>query len=127
MTELEKLGFGADVDALESYVATLQDAAGMGNPLVDDAAYDAHVRLLKQLKPTSSVLNRNWEVEDNELNEYDDVLKKYGMCSITTITTIDELYKFKNVLDEIGHPVDIVASTKENGYGVRAVYLNGHL
>ena len=113
MTELEKLGFGADVDALESYVATLQDAAGMGNPLVDDAAYDAHVRLLKQLKPTSSVLNRNWEVEDNELNEYDDVLKKYGMCSITTITTIDELYKFKNVLDEIGHPVDIVASTKE--------------
>lgn len=127
MTELEKLGFGADVDALESYVATLQDAAGMGNPLVDDAAYDAHVRLLKQLKPTSSVLNRNWEVEDNELNEYDDVLKKYGMCSITTITTLDELYKFKNTLDEIGHPVDIVASTKENGHGVRAVYLNGHL
>ena len=29
MAELEKLGFGADIDALESYVATLQDAAGL--------------------------------------------------------------------------------------------------
>ena len=26
MAELEKLGFGADVDALETYVARLQDA-----------------------------------------------------------------------------------------------------
>ena len=51
MAELEKLGFGADIDALESYVAELQDAAGMGNPLVDDAAYDNYVRLLRQLKP----------------------------------------------------------------------------
>lgn len=127
MAELERLGFGADVDALESYVATLQDAAGLGNPLVDDSVYDAHVRLLKQLKPASSVLNRNWEVEDNELNEYDDVLQKYGMCSITTITEYDELYKFSNTLSEIGHPVDLMASIKENGHGVRAVYLNGHL
>lgn len=127
MAELEKLGFGADIDALESYVAKLQDAAGMGNPLVDDAAYDAHVRLLKQLKPTSSVLARNWETEDNELTEYDEVLKKYGMCSITTVTSIDELGKFKQTLREIGHPVDIIASTKENGHGVRAVYVYGQL
>ena len=127
MAELNKLGFGADIDALESYVATLQDAAGMGNPLVDDAAYDAHIRLLKQLKPNSSVLTRNWETEDNELTEYDDVLKQYGMCSITTITSLDELYKFKEVLRDIGHPIDMVASIKENGHGVRAVYLNGHL
>lgn len=127
MEELNRLGFGADIDALESYVATLQDAAGLGNPLVDDSVYDAHVRLLKQLKPTSSVLNRNWEVEDNELSEYDDVLKKYGMCSITTITDYDELYKFANTIAEVGHPVDLMASIKENGHGVRAVYLNGHL
>lgn len=127
MAELEKLGFGADVDALETYVATLQDAAGMGNPLVDDAAYDTHVRLLRQLKPTSSVLSRNWETEDNELTEYDDVLKKYGMCSITTLTSYQELSKFRQVLADIGHPVDLTISIKENGHGVRAVYLNGHL
>ena len=129
MAELEKLGFGADVDALETYVSRLQDAAGMGQPLVDDALYDAHVRLLKQLKPDSSVLNRNWEVEDNELNEYDDVLQKYGMCSITTITDMDSLEyeKFRRTIADLGHPVDLFAGVKENGHGVRAVYLNGSL
>lgn len=127
MIELEKLGFGADVDALESYIATLQDAAGMGNPLVDDAAYDAYVRLLKQLKPTSSVLNRNWEVEDNDLGEYDTVLEKYGMCSITTLTSFEELYKFKSTIANIGHPIELIATIKENGHGVRAVYTYGNL
>lgn len=127
MAELEKLGFGADIDALETYIATLQDAAGLGTPLVDDAAYDAHVRILKQLKPTSSVLNRNWEVEDNELTEYDSMLTQYGMCSITTITSHEEANRFRNALYEIGHPVDCLASIKLNGHGVRAVYLNGQL
>lgn len=124
---LEKLGFGSDVDALESYVASLQDAAGMGNPLVDDATYDAHVKLLRELKPTSAVLNRNWETSDEELTEYDEVLKKYGMCSITTIDSIDDLGKFEDTIESLGHPVDITASIKDNGHGVRAVYLNGML
>lgn len=127
MEKLEKLGFGSDIDALESYVASLQDAAGMGNPLVDDSVYDAHVRLLKELKPTSSVLNRNWETADEELNEYDEVLRKYGMCSITTISEIDDLWRFENTLDTIGHDVELMASIKDNGHGVRAVYLNGWL
>lgn len=127
MAELEKLGFGADIDALESYVAELQDAAGMGNPLVDDAAYDNYVRLLRQLKPTSETLNRNWEKFDTDLDEYDEVLKKYGMCSITTVGSMEELRKFKQTLDDIGHPVDLIASTKENGHGVRVVYVNGRL
>ena len=74
MEQLEKLGFGSDIDALESYVEKLQDAAGLGNPLVDDSTYDAHYKLLKELKPSSIVLNRNWEVDDNELNQYDEIL-----------------------------------------------------
>lgn len=124
---LEKLGFGSDVDALESYVASLQDAAGMGNPLVDDAVYDAHVKLLKELKPTSAVLNRNWETSDEDLTEYDEVLKKYGMCSINTIGDMSELGKFADTIADLGHPIDLMASIKDNGHGVRAVYLNGTL
>lgn len=129
MNELERLGFGADVDALETYVAKLQEAAGMGSPLVDDAAYDAHVRLLKQLKPESELLNRNWEVDDVELTEYDSILQKYGMSSILTVTEIDslEFEKYRNTINEVGHPVDLFASVKLNGHAVRAVYLNGHL
>lgn len=129
MDELENLGFGADIDSLETYLAKLQDHAGMGKPLVDDAVYDAHFRLLKKLKPESSVLNRNWEVDDNELDEYDGVLQKYGMCSITTVTDMDstEYIKFKQTISEIGHDIDLFASVKENGHAVRAVYVNGRL
>ena len=127
LDELDRLGFGADVDALETYIAKLQDAHAMGDSLVDDSVYDAHVRLLKKVKPDSSVLSRNWELEDNELTEYDELLKKYGMASITTITDYDELYKFKNILDKIGKPIELMGSIKENGHAVRAVYLNGNL
>lgn len=127
LDQLNKLGFGSDVDALESYVASLQDAAGMGDPLVDDAAYDGYVRLLKELRPNSDVLNRNWETCDEELSKYDEVLEKYGMCSITTFSDTSELGPFANVLNEIGHNVELFASIKDNGHGVRAVYLNGWL
>lgn len=127
MNELDRLGFGADVDALESYVELLQNAASMGNPMVDDSVYDTHFRLLKKLKPESELVNRNWEKDEAELNEYDEILKKYGMCSITTITDFDELGKFKEVLRSIGHSVELMASTKENGHAVRAIYLNGEL
>ena len=129
MEELNRLGFGADIDALESYVEKLQDAAGMGDPLVDDVMYDVHFRLLKQLKPNSQLINRNWEVDEEELNEYDNILNKYGMSSITTVIEYDspEYNKYRNKIDEIGHPVDLFAGVKLNGHGVRAVFLNGHL
>ena len=71
LEELERLGFGADIDALESYVEQMQDAAGLGEPLVADSVYDQHVKVLKQLKPESTLLDRNWEVEDTEIGEYD--------------------------------------------------------
>lgn len=129
MDELDRLGFGADIDALECYVEQLQDAAGMGSPLVDDSVYDYHVKLLKSLKPNSQLLNRNWEVIEEELVEYDELLDKYGMSSITTITSMDELSSFKSMLKELGEGrlIDLTATIKENGHACRIVYVNGEL
>ena len=127
LNKLEELGFGADVDKLESYVASLQDAAGYGNPLVNDSTYDMYYKLLKELKPTSEVLHRNWEIDDNDYEQYDSMLKTYGMCGIDTISDFDELDNFRDMLEDIGNPVEIFASVKENGHGVRAVYVNGKL
>jgi DNA ligase (NAD+) len=125
LDELNRLGFGADVDALESYVASLQDAAGMGEPKVTDVMYDYYVRLLRQLKPDSYVLKRNWEVDDYELDENDILLTKYGMKSITTIQNMADLYKFKEALGD--RTVNMLASIKLNGHAIRAVYRNGKL
>lgn len=125
MEQLERLGFGADIDALESYVATLQDAAGMGAPLVTDAQYDMHCKLLSELKPDSAVLHRNWEADDNELGEIDELLLRFKMMSIKTIQDFNELSKFKEAID--GNYLSLFASIKLNGHAVRAVYQYGHL
>lgn len=127
MDRLDRLGLGADIDALESKVAEFQEAAAKGEPMVPDSVYDEHFRLLRELRPQSEVLNRNWESEDNDFEYYDEMLKKYGMCSITTLTSTDELDHFISVVDEIDHPIDLFVSIKENGHGVRAVYSYGKL
>lgn len=125
LDKLESLGFGADIDSLEDYVATLQDAAGMGAPLVTDTQYDMYFKLLQELKPDSEILNRNWESADNDLVETDEILASHRMMSIRTIKNIDELYKFKQALGD--RVVDLFASVKENGHAIRAVYRYGQL
>jgi len=127
IAELDALGFGSDIDDLESYVASAQDSAGMGTPIIEDAIYDKLFKLLKLIKPNSYVLNRNWEVEDNDLNEFDEVLEKYGMTSITTVNTIAEAVKFKQGVQELNKSVTLFASVKENGHACRVVYINGWL
>ena len=125
MDELNRLGFGADVDALETYVLNLQDAAAAGTPEVTDAVYDMHFKLLKQLKPSSVAFMRNWESDDYELEPIDRILERYGMKSIATVTTMEDLAKFKSKLTE--EPIDFCASIKLNGHAVRAVYRYGKL
>lgn len=128
LNELNALGFGADVDALESYVATLQDAAAMGEPIVADDVYDIHYKLLKQLKPESVVVNRNWEGEDYELDDNDELLKVHGMASITTMKSMADMGGFKMKLSQLfPDGVRIHISYKLNGHGVRAVYRYGWL
>ena len=122
---LEQHGFGADIDAFESYVMRLQDAAGNGNPEVTDAQYDDYIRLLKDLKPESEALTRNWETEDNELGQLDLYLDRYGMKSIRTIQTISDLNYFVDLMGD--RSFTMFASSKINGHGVRAVYANGVL
>lgn len=127
MELLDKLGFGADIDALENYVSDLQNAMADGNPKATDAEYDAHYKLLKQLKPESAVLTRNWEKEDEELDDYDILLREYGMNSITTAESLDDLGKFREAVENIRGNTSLIASLKENGHAIRAVYLNGQL
>jgi len=56
LEELNLLGFGDDINALETYVGAMQDAAADGEPIVTDAMYDQHVRLLRVLRPDSELL-----------------------------------------------------------------------
>lgn len=123
--ELERLGFGTDIDALESYIASLQDAAGLGTPIVTNTMYDQYHRLLGELKPSSYVLHRNWENEDFELDEKDELLNIEPMKSITTIQKITDLNKFKNKIGD--ETFELTATEKLDGHAIRGVYEYGQL
>ena len=129
LTMLNELGFGADVDAFESYVETLRDAYAMGNPIVEDSQYDLYHKLLSDLKPESKVLSHNWEMEETPMDKYDKILEQYGMCSIQTLDGINKqsLSNFINVIRQAGGKVDVFASMKKNGHAIRAVYAYGEL
>lgn len=127
MDKLEKLGFGCDIDAFESYFRELQDAAADGEPLVQDPVYDEYREILKAVRPESELLKNNWEKDSGEeLKDYDELLKQYGMRSIRTCTTDDEIKRnFSKVLSEL--PVEVCTSFKLNGHASRVVFERGHL
>lgn len=127
---LNDIGYGADIDGFETYVGKLKDAYGMGNPLVDDATYDWYYKILKEIKPQSSIFGTNNEVYDEELNEYDRILEEYGMCSIHTIDGISysEVKTMADVIDSSDEDeIELMGSLKENGHAARIVYVRGEL
>ena len=127
LERLKELGFENNIDGLEEYVDKLQNSAAEGNPEVPDDVYDVYFKLLKEIKPDSKIVNRNWEKEDNELGSHDSLLKKYGMASITTIKDFKELNRFKDILSNFDEDITMIASIKENGHSIRAVYNYGEL
>jgi NAD-dependent DNA ligase len=84
-----------------------------------------YIKLLREVKPASELLNRNWETDDYELDKDDEILGYSRMYSIETIQDKSALYKFKNALGN--RQVTVLASFKLNGHAVRAVYKNGVL
>lgn len=126
---LNRLGFGADIDAFEDYIDQLREAHSMGKSLVTDAEYDYYRKILEEVKPDSKILVENWETEDEPLGSYDILLEEYGMCSIQTIDSISDsgMSTLENVIEENGDSVNLFASMKQNGHAARAVYANGHL
>lgn len=123
---LNRLGFGSDVSKLEKYVESLQDYASTGEPIVSDDIYDTHIKLLSKLKPDSLLLKRNWENYEDDLDNSDILLDKFGMRSIRTIKDMSELnYFVRDILKS--SDLRVVATTKLNGHAVRAVYEKGYL
>lgn len=129
LDRLEQLGFGADIGKLEDLVMEWQDAAANGTPLVTDTQYDMMYSLLKEVMPESEVFKRNWEADASDLDDNDEILASYRMMSINTIKSLAELAQFKQALEHtVGNDeVTVLASIKENGHAIRAVYRYGEL
>lgn len=127
---LESLGYGADADGIEQYVARLQDAAADGEEEVANPVYDKFVEILRVLKPDSEILRRNWEQDapNAEFNRDDYFLKRYGMRSIKTCTCDEDVEKKSEILVSRGvRYTDLLASFKLNGHAGRVTYCYGKL
>lgn len=123
---LNKLGFGADVDALELYVGTLNNSIKMGNPLVSDNEYTKYIALLKELKPDSTELY-NTDTDELEFDQYDKLYLKYSMNKYNEIFDISDVIRLKQIIAEVNKSISMTAVLKPAGQQFRAVYVNGWL
>ena len=123
---LEQLGFGADVDRFEEYIAHLDDMNDKGTPEVEDNEYDALKKLLEAVKPDSYLFKQNWGTDAFKNDE--GLLDRYPMRSIKTIMEYDELDNFRNACkqhaSEDGN-IAVNTSFKLNGHGIRLYYEHG--
>lgn len=115
------------VERLENYVRRCQKAQREGESLVVDAIYDRLIEILRQILPDSDLVRNIWEETDNfDFEEEDELFRKNPMFSIQTVKSFDckELEDFqKRLPDNVSF--DVHLSYKENGFGIRLVYVNG--
>lgn len=118
------------VDNLEGLIESYNAAARAGDPIVPDAIYDTCIDYLRELKPDSYLLHQVWSEDDPETpfdEDLDRHLVAYPMMSIQTVKHIaDKPIKDFQAKMPLG-TVQVISSMKENGHGVRVIWLDGHL
>lgn len=115
------------VERLESLVERCQKAQNEGESLVADAIYDRLIDILRTVVPDSELVTQIWEEStDFDFQDEDDLFRRNPMYSIQTVKSYDckELSDFVKRLPE-DIEFDAHLSLKENGFGIRLVYLNG--
>ncbi len=125
--DLEQLITKANEDAAErEFLGPAADR----EPLISDPIYDVLMDYLQELAPDSPLLHRVWSKDDPDATfdaGLDQHLVLYPMLSIQTVKSLSDraLAKFKSLLPV--SKVQMVASLKMNGHGVRVVYNQGKL
>jgi len=115
---LDKIEFYGDVDALESYTASLKDMVDIGGLTIPDEIYTGCTILLKKIKPESIVLKNDPVTIKNKSN---------NTCTpqINIARSIKDFVQLKAAIGD--KTVDILAFIKPKGYKIKAVYKYGEL
>lgn len=127
MNKLEKLGIGSDIDKLENYVALIDYSDMMGNCITTWDKKEEIVSLLKELKPNSDIFKYNWDLESEEIDEFDKLFEQYGRfkgINVNSITKKSFIELDKSIKDN-GGTGDIYAFALPDGIDIRIVYRKG--
>lgn len=122
------------IASIESFIDSCRDAANKGEELVSDSVYDSAIDLLKQLRPDSYIFDTTWSEDaggtmDVNLDKY---LIENPMYSIQTIKDLEckEMQDFADRVSSLITPatpaIELHASMKMNGHGIRLVYKDQH-
>ena len=122
------------IDNLELLIQKANKYHSDGKDLIHDAIYDTCVDLLMEFKPDSDVLAHVWSEDAEEVfdSDWDSLLITHPMKSIRTVKGYDDKFfsDFSSSVQSMcinSNKIDLHASYKENGHGVRAVYSYGEL
>jgi NAD-dependent DNA ligase len=112
-------------EELEWYISGCNKAYEQGKPIIEDSVWDALIKLLRSVKPSSNLLVGNYGTDESKT--IDDDLLIAPMLSIKTASTWAETSEFVRSVEEFGGEVALHASYKMNGHGIRIIYKNGKL
>lgn len=130
LNELNMYGVGADIAKLESYIVDYKQANLTTNMYAYERDYLRMSKILKEIKPDSLAFTDKTSLIEEDTDEYDKLLLKYGN------RTVDEIYGTQDEnIDELGGYIksqedgciDMVAIPNILGISIRCSYTNGYL
>ena len=127
---LNRIGFGADINSLESYIIDYKQARLVSNLAFYADNYNKLCKILSEIKPDSVALKNSNELEPIELNRDDCILEKYGNAYPKVIYGIDSngINVIKSSFDAEDNGVaDITAIANVLGVNINCYYVYGKL
>lgn len=103
------------VEKLEAAIS----AYNAGIPILEDAEFDALLLQLESLDPQHPLLDEVTGEDVADFDVYDSILKNYKMYSIKP------LYNQEDIMKKVLYRKEYNVSFKEDGFGIRVVYVNG--
>ena len=135
LDKLNRLGFGADVDSLETYISLIETSKKMDYQLVEENELDSLKEILKELKPESPMITGSSLLEDyctvKELTgldkKYNVLLEEYGCDRFNIVEEQSDLLRAKQIVAGVNKSISVTALIKPIGLPFRAIYTNGWL
>lgn len=127
MNKLEAIGIGPDIDKLENYIALINFSDMLGNSITDWKRRGELIDILKELKPNTDILKFDFDLQSEEIDEYDKLFKEHGKFTGKIVNKIDK-ESFNELIDTInnnGGTSDIYAFALPDGIDIRIIYRKG--
>lgn len=130
LNELNRIGIGANISKLESYVVDYRQASNMTNLYRYEYDYRKLSKMLKEIKPESFAFGEKAYLEELEFDQFDQLLVDYPNETLKEIygscdENVDNIFTY--ITSKPENCMDMVAIPDILGLSVRCIYLSGYI